>query len=237
MKIDDIAYEVGGVQMVGRLAYDDTTSDRRPAVLLSHEGSGLDDHVRGRAERLAQLGYVAFALDYFGGGVALTLDEAMQRLGPMMADPSLTRTRGLAGLDVLLSQPVTDPDRVGAIGYCFGGAMSLEIARTGADVKAVVGFHPSLTTSPDSANIKGAVLMCVGTNDPFVSSDQRVAFEKDMTDGGVADWTLEVYGGIGHSFTNPAVDELGMPGLAYDARADDRSWKAMLQLFDETINR
>ena len=236
MRVEDIHYEFEGRQLVGRLVYDDSTTGRRPAVVLSHEGSGLDDHVRGRAERLAALGYVAFALDYFGGGNALTMEEAMQRLAPLMGDPALTRRIGLAGLDVLLAQDVTDRDRVAAIGYCFGGTMSLEIARSGADVKAVVGFHPGLTTSPDSKDIKGSVLMCVGTADPFLSLDQRLAFEQDMADAGIADWNLEVYGGVGHSFTNPAVDDLGMPGLAFDAKADARSWQSMLRLFDETIN-
>jgi len=234
--IEAIAYPFEGREMVGHLAYDDSPSGRRPAVLLSHEGSGLDDHVRGRAERLAGLGYVAFALDYFGDGAQLTLEQAMERLAPVMADPTLTRRLGLAGLDVLLSQDVTDPDRVAAIGYCFGGTMTLELARSGADIKALVGFHPGLTTSPDSKNITGSVLMCVGTADPFLTLEQRLAFEQDMADAGVADWSLEVYGGVGHSFTNPRASEAGLPGLAFDAKADARSWDAMLRLFAETIS-
>ena len=166
MHVEDIEYEVDGKRMVGHLAFDDSRAGRRPAVLLSHEGNGLDDHVKGRAERLAGLGYVAFALDYYGGGKPLpTMEEAMARLGPIMADPDLTRRLGLAGLDILVAQAQTDPDRVAAIGYCFGGAMSLEIGRTGADVKAIVGFHPGLGAGrpEDSRNIKGSVLMCIGT--------------------------------------------------------------------------
>jgi dienelactone hydrolase len=236
VRIEDIAYTFEGRELVGRLAYDDSQSGRRPAVLLSHEGSGLDDHVRGRAERLAGLGYVAFALDYFGGGGPLTLEQAMEKLGPLMSDPAQTRRLGLAGLDVLLAQDVTDPDRVAAIGYCFGGTMTLEIARSGADLKAIVGFHPGLTASPDSKDITASVLMCVGTADPFLPLEQRLAFEQDMADAGVADWALEVYGGVGHSFTNPRAGEAGMPGLAFDAKADARSWDAMLRLFAETIN-
>ena len=183
-------------------------------------GPGLDDHVKGRAERLASHGYTAFVLDYHGGGVQLPLEQTMARLGVLMDDPALTRRLGLAGLDVLLSQETTDGDRVAVIGYCFGGAMALEVARTGADVKAVVGFHPGLPTSTDSEHIKGSVLMCVGAADSLIGIDQHQCFEQDMIDAGVTDWTLEVYGGVGHSFTNPAVDELGMAGVAYDAKAD-----------------
>jgi dienelactone hydrolase len=234
--IEDIAYAVDGTEMIGHLAYDEGAPERRPAVLLCHEGPGLDEHVKGRAERLAELGYVAFALDYHGGGVPLPLEEAMPRLGVLMGDPSLTRRLAHAGLDVLLAQPNVDADRVAAIGFCFGGAMVLELARSSADVKAIVGFHPSLHPSPDSKHIKGSVLMCVGTDDPFVSLEQRLAFEKDMSDGQVADWCLELYGDVGHSFTNPRAGELGMPGIAYDAKADARSWDAMLRLFAETIS-
>jgi dienelactone hydrolase len=234
--IEDVAYDVDGNEMLGHLAFDDTRTGRRAAVLLCHEGPGLDEHVKGRAERLAELGYVAFALDYHGGGVPLPLEDAMPRLGALMGDPTLTRRLAQAGLDVLLAQPAVDADRVAVIGFCFGGAMSVELARSGADVKAVVGFHPSLSPSPDSTQIKGSVLMCVGTDDPFVSLEQRLAFEKDMSDAKVADWNMELYGDVGHSFTNPRAGELGMPGIAYDAKADARSWAAMLRLFDETIS-
>jgi dienelactone hydrolase len=238
MHIEDIAYEASGIRMVGQLAYDDAVTGRRPAVLLSHEGPGLDDHVKGRAARLAALGYVAFALDYHGGGVPVPFDEMMTRLGALMADPAETRRRALAGLVVLLAQDQTDTDRVAAIGYCFGGTMSLEIACSDADVKAIVGFHPGISGGrvDDLRNISTPVLMCLGTEDPFVPLDQRLAWEKDMADAGVADWTLELYGGVGHSFTNPAAGDLGMPGIAFDEKADKRSWEAMLRLFHETID-
>ena len=236
MHVEDISYDFEGREMVGHLAFDDAASGRRPAVLLSHEGPGLDDHVKGRAERLAGLGYVAFALDYHGGGVPVPFEEMMERLAPLMADAQLTRRLGQAGLDVLLAQEVADPDRVAAIGFCFGGAMSLELGRGGADIKAIVGFHPGLRASPDSVNIRGSVLMCIGTEDPFVPTEQRLAFEQEMKDAGVADWNVELYGGVGHSFTNPMADQAGMPGVAYHEASDRRSWASMLRLFDETIN-
>ena len=238
MHVEDISYDVDGITMIGHLAYDDSTNDTRAAVLLSHEGPGLDDHVKGRAERLAELGYVAFALDYHGGGVPVPFEEMMDRLGVLMADPAKTRARGLAGLDVLLSQPQADASRVAAIGYCFGGTMSLEIGCSGADVKAIVGFHPGIGggRADDLKNIKGSVLMCLGTEDPFVPLEQRLAWEKDMKDAGVADWTLELYGGVGHSFTNPAAGELGMPGIEFHKESDERSWASMRRLFAETID-
>jgi dienelactone hydrolase len=237
--IEDIEYQVDGDRMVGHLAVDDEHAGRRPAVLLSHEGSGLDEHVKGRAERLATLGYVAFALDYFGDGIAPPLDQAMERLGGLIADPARTARHATAGLDVLLAQPHADGSRVAAIGYCFGGAMSLELARTGADIKAVVGFHPGFPAPQPEAsrNIRASVLMCCGTDDPFATADQRLGFETEMRDAAVPDWRLELYGGVGHSFTNPRADELGMPGIGYDAAADRRSWRSMLDLFDEVFSR
>lgn len=113
--------------------------------------------------------------------------------------------------------------------------MALELARAGADIKAVVGFHPGLSLSPDSSNITGSVLMCVASDDPFTPPEARRAFEDEMRAAGVADWALELYGGVGHSFTNVRAGSLGRPGIAYDAHADRRSWQSMLHLFEDTI--
>jgi dienelactone hydrolase len=237
MRIEDIVYEVDGRRMVGLFAMDDLRPGLRPAVLVCHEGPGLEEHAKGRAIRLAGLGYAAFALDYHGDGQVLASDKMMERIGQMMGDPSITRRLAGAGLEVLLSQDGVDPARVAAIGYCFGGAMCLELARSGADVAAIVGFHPGFgpPNPDDSRHITASVLMCVGADDPFVSAEQRRAFEAEMAEAGVADWRLDVYGGVGHSFTNPRVDAAGMPGVAFNAAADRRSWRAMLELFDETL--
>jgi dienelactone hydrolase len=233
--VQDIEYDVDGTTMCGRLAYDDTRAGARPGVLLCHEGPGIDENVKQRAERLAALGYVAFGLDCHGGGRVLERDEMMERIGALMGNPDRFRRLGFAGLDVLLAQPQTDRSRVAAIGFCMGGALSLELARAGADVQAVVGFHPSLATPrpEDARNITASVLVCVGTADPFVPLEQRLAFEQEMRDGGVADWRLDVYGGVGHSFTNGAARNSGIPGVEYHADADRRSWQTMLALFDE----
>jgi dienelactone hydrolase len=236
VRIDDIEYEADGRRMVGHLAVDESKTGRRPAVLLAHEGGGLDDNVKGRADRLAQLGYVAFALDYFGDGKPPPREEAMERLMPLMSDPDRIRALGRAGLDVLLAQPEADPDRVAAIGFCFGGTMVLELARSGADLKAVVGFHSGLaTTRPDDArNIVGRVLVCIGADDPLVPPEQRRAFEEEMRAGGV-DWRMHVHGGAKHSFTNVNAHQVGIPGIEYHQPTDERSWRAMIDLFDEAL--
>ncbi len=234
METRNVHYDFEGTEMVGHLALP-AAAGPRPAVLLCHEGPGLDDHVKGCANRLAQLGYVAFALDYHGGGVRLPdMGTVMARLGRLMGDPDATRARGNAGLCVLLDQPAVDRERVAAIGYCFGGTMALELARGGAALRGVVGFHSGLATvrPGDAANITGSVLVCIGTEDPLIPAEQRMAFEAEMRAANV-DWRMDLYGRAAHSFTNPEADSAGIPGIAYDRLTDERSWRAMLDLFAE----
>jgi dienelactone hydrolase len=235
----DISYEADGRTMVGTLALpDDGGTDRRPGVLVSHEGPGLDEHARSRAARLAdERGYVAFALDYHGDGKPME-DRAqmMERLGELRADPARARGIATAGLDVLRGESRADAGRLAAIGYCFGGTLSLELARSGADLRAVVGFHSGLAPArpEDAANIRAKVLMLIGADDPIVDNAQRRDFEEEMRGGGV-DWQLHVYGGAVHSFTNPRASGIDMPGIAYDEKTDRRSWQAMCNLFDEVL--
>lgn len=233
----DISYEADGRTMIGMLAVPDGDG-RRPGILVCHEGPGLDDHAKGRAERLAgELGYVAFALDYHGDGKPLDdREQMMARIGEFRADPLRARAVGLAGLDVLCAEPRTDRDKLAAIGYCFGGTLSLELARGGADLKAAVGFHAGLgTTRPEDArDITGKVLALIGADDPIVPNEQRRAFEEEMTAGGV-DWQLVVYGGAVHSFTNPRAANVDLPGIAYHEATDRRSWQAMCDLFAEVF--
>jgi len=233
MRVEEIEYTADGQRMIGHLAVDDAVGGRRPAVLVAHEGPGLDEHAKLRAERLAALGYVAFALDYHGDGQPLPMDQVMARLGPLMGDPDRTRTLGRAGLDVLLAQAETDPDQVAAIGFCFGGTLALELARGGADLKAVVGFHSGLGTArpEDARNITGTILVCIGADDPIIPPEQRLAFEEEMRAAGV-DWRMILFGGAVHSFTNERATG-AMAGVAYNRAADERSWRAMLDLFDE----
>jgi dienelactone hydrolase len=232
----DVEYDVAGGTMIGRLAVPDGDG-RRPAVLIAHEGPGLDDYQKDRAARFAELGYVAFALDYHGGGKPLAdRDEMMPRLAKLAEDPDRVRTLGQAGLDVLLAEPRADPSKVAAVGYCFGGTLVLELARSGADLKAVVGMHPGLATArpEDAANITGRVLVCVGSEDPFISPEQRQAFEAEMRAAGV-DWRMNLYGGAEHTFTHPWAELIDIPGVKYHRLTDARSWRAMLDLFDEAF--
>jgi dienelactone hydrolase len=233
--VRDIEYEVDGLTMVGSLGVPDAPG-LRPAVLIAHEANGLDDYQKGRARQLAELGYVAFALDYLGGGRPPEFADAQARTSALWDDADRMRVVAQAALDILVAEPATDPTKLAAIGYCFGGALVLELGRAGVDLKAIVGFHPGLhTTRPaDSANIRGRVLILVGSEDPYVTATDRAAFEAEMREAGV-DWEMHVYGGVQHTFTHPNAANAVLPGLRYDPVADKRSWRAMLELFDEVF--
>lgn len=163
------------------------------------------------------------------------LNIAMPIIRALRQEPAKIRARAKGALDALTAEPTVDAGRIAAIGFCFGGGMALELARGGADLRGVVGFHSGLgTQAPDDAkNIRGKVLMCIGADDPSVPPEQRAAFEQEMRAGGV-DWRMHLYGGVVHSFTDPAADTRGMPDrLRYDAGADARSWAEMRAFFDE----
>ena len=234
--IREIQYSADGLRLVGRLAVPDG-SGPFPGVLIAHEGPGLDDFQRSKADRLAGLGFVALALDYHGElSPFKDRDLMMERLTGLIADPDRTRALAAAGLNVLLAEATVDPTKIAAIGYCFGGTMALELARSGADVKAIVGFHPGLSSTrpEDNKNIRGRVLMCVGSDDLIVPVDQRTGFETEMRAAGI-DWQMHTYGGVMHSFTHPGASQAGLPGIAYDETADKRSWRSMLDLFAEVF--
>jgi dienelactone hydrolase len=235
MQSEEIEYHFDDARYVGHLAVPDGDG-LRPAVLVCHEGPGLTDHARGRADRLAaELGYLAFALDYWGDGKPLAADGMMNKLGALIGDQELTRRRAHAGLDVLLANPRADRTRVGAMGYCFGGTMSLELGRGGADVHAIVGFHSGLSnaTPASAANIAAKVLVCIGVDDPIIPPAQRAAFEDEMNAGGV-DWQMLLHSGAGHSFTNQLADG-SRPGFQYHEPSDVRSWRAMRGHFAEVF--
>src|SRR5438445_1436938 len=237
MRTEDIEYHADGARLVGYLAVDDASTAKRPGVLVAPEGGGLVDLTKSIARRLAEAGYVAFAMDYYGDGKPLSdRNEVMPRINAFMAEPSTIRARAAGALAVLAGRPECDPARLAATGYCFGGTTVLELARSGADLKAVVGFHSGLgTTRPaEPSAVRGKVLTCIGALDPIIPADQRAAFEQEMTAAGV-DWQMNVYGEAGHSFTNPGVGALGMPGFDYHAETDRRSWAVMLDFFDEAL--
>jgi dienelactone hydrolase len=238
MHVEDVGYESEGRTMLGRLVFDDSAGGPRPGVLIAHEAPGISQHTRDVAEQLALLGYVAFALDYQGDGQLLMVDQAAPRIGELMADPTRTQQVASDGLAVLERQPCVDRERLAVIGYCFGAIVALELGRAGADVKAIVGFHPGLFPDPRpeaTRNMRGSVLMCCGSEDPFATPEQRSAFETEMRDAGVRDWRLEIYGGVEHSFTNPDADGLGLPGVSYNETAARRSWRSMTDLLDEQL--
>lgn len=241
MHTQDIAYEADGVRMVGYLTVPDADGEGfepRPGVLVCHEGPGIGEHAKARARRLAELGYVAFAMDYHGGGKALPMEEARKSLAIWRADPAGIRARAAAALNILIDRPEVDATQLAAIGYCFGGTTALELARSGADLKAVVGFHSGLGTArpQDAGQIRCPVLVCIGADDPLIPPQQRADFEAEMTAGKV-DWRVNLYGGAGHSFTNPDADAYNMPGIKYHGPTDRRSWTAMLDLFAETMDQ
>jgi dienelactone hydrolase len=235
MRTEQVAYEADGLSMQGWL-YVPAGVTRRPGVLVFPEAFGLGDHAKARAERLAELGFVALACDLHGEGRTYSdFAEVMPILSALRGDPARIRARCEGALSTLLARPEVDASRIAAIGFCFGGTMALELARGGAPVAGVVGFHSGLSTvaPEDAKNIKGKVLVCIGADDPAVPPEQRSAFEAEMRAGGV-DWQMNLYGGVVHGFTNPEVDAMGRPERArYDARADRRSWAEMQAFFTE----
>jgi dienelactone hydrolase len=234
MKTEALEYEYGGVTFVGEVARPDTQSGARPGILVVHEGTGITEHAKRRARELAERGFVALAADMYGGGdVAPSLAEGRPRMMALRADLDLLRGRVNAGFAALRQQPGVDSKRLGAIGFCFGGLCVLELARSGADVAGVVSFHGILRTDRPArpGDIKAKVLACHGAADPFVSAEEVSGLQRELTEAGV-DWHLLVNGGAGHGFTNPGATNLGVPGVAYDANAERRSFAAMRDFFD-----
>lgn len=236
MRTEIIEYDADGLHMVSHLYYDESKQGRRPGVLVFPEAFGLSDHAKGRARRIAELGYVALACDLYGNGKTYTrLEDVMPLIGPLMEDPSHTRARAGGGLKALRARSEVAADKIASIGYCFGGTMSLELARAGEDIAGVVGFHSGLGTAKpdDTKNVKPKILICIGADDPLIPPDLRLAFEKEMNRAG-ADWQIHLYGGVTHSFTNPEADAVGKPEmLRYDRNADARSWASMTAFFKE----
>jgi len=229
-----IEYKQGDTVLEGYLAYDDAIKGKRPGVLVVHEWYGLNDYAKRRAREVAGLGYVAFAADIYGKGVrANTAEEAAKLSGEFLKDPELLRARVNAALSTLAANEMVDSSKLGAIGYCFGGTTVLELARSGADLKGVVSFHGGLAQlEPNKAdNIKASVLAMQGADDKWTIKDAP-AFQEEMRKAGV-DWEMTYYSGAVHSFTNPASGNDPSKGIAYNKKADERSWVAMEDFFKE----
>lgn len=232
---ETISYRQGGEELRGYLAYDRAIGGTRPAVLVVHEWWGLNDYVKGRVNQLAELGYVAFAADIYGNGfVTKDPQVAGKYAGRFRGDRRLLRDRAVAGLQALMGQPAADKKRVAAIGYCFGGTTVLELARSGAEIMGVVSFHGGLDTPnpADAKNIRAKVLALHGADDTFVPPPQVSAFQEEMRKASV-DWQMVSYGGAVHSFTNPDSGADPSRGMAYNEKADKRSWEHMKLFFAE----
>lgn len=237
LRTETIEYSQDGAALEGYLAYDDSVKRPRPGVLVIHEWWGINDYIKRRTEQLAELGYLALAADIYGNdNRAKTREEAMALAGTFRSGPdrTLLRARANAGLNALKKHPLTDPKRVAAIGYCFGGTAVLELARSGADITGIVSFHGGLGTPEpaDAKNIRGTVLVLTGADDPSARPDQVIAFEDEMRRAGV-DWYLVSYANAVHGFTNPANGTDNSRGVAYNEKADMRSWQAMKDFFGE----
>jgi dienelactone hydrolase len=238
MQTLDIDYRDQSVNLRGYLVWDETAAERRPGVLVFHEGLGLGEFAMARARRLAELGYVAFAADMFGDRrQARNLQEVATLVGGLRNDPETLRSRGRAALATLAASSQVDVNRLAAIGFCFGGSVVLELARDGADLKAVVSFHGVLATKAPavSGQVKASVLVCTGIEDPLAPPEHVSAFENEMRSADVADWQVIGYGNTLHGFTNPAADGTIMRAAIYSAQADRRSWASMQSLFDEVL--
>lgn len=227
----DVDYAQGGTALRGFLARP-SAGEGRIGVLIMHDWFGVADTAIMRARMLARLGYVAFAADIFGADTRPTPEQAPHVAGSFYGDPELTRARAAAGLEQLRAQPGVDPGRIVVIGYCFGGFVALELARTGADVAGTVTFHGSLKSDrpQEAANISGRVLVLTGSDDPVVPDTEIADFVAALREGEVADWQVHLYGGAQHSFTVPGADH---PPAVYDAAADRRSWAALLDFLGE----
>ena len=230
-----VGYEEDGVKMEGYLVYDDVQKSSKPGVLVVHDWMGIGSFSKQKAEELAQLGYVAFAADIYGvKNWPKDAKEAGVISNELKENRKLLRARVQAALKVLQKEKEVQPNKIAAIGYCFGGTTVLELARSGADVVGVVSFHGGLSspTPEDAKQIKGKVLVLHGADDPNVPAEEVAAFQKEMREAKV-DWQMVSYGNAVHSFTNPEASKAGMKGMAYNKFADQRSWKAMKVFFKE----
>ncbi|HXY55892.1 MAG TPA: dienelactone hydrolase family protein [Nitrospirota bacterium] len=242
IKGETVEYTADGVTLKGYLAYDEHVKGKRPGVLVVHEWWGLNDYARKRARMLAELGYTALAVDMYGNGKTATHpDDAGKFSSETMKNFDAAKARFLAAEDFLKKQPTVDPERIAAIGYCFGGGVVLNMARQGDDLKGVASFHGSLMAVRPAGpgEIKAKIRVYTGADDKFVPAEAIEGFKKEMTDAN-ADVKIVSYPGAVHSFTNPDATALGkkfnLP-LAYNATADKESWEDMKKFLSDIFKK
>jgi dienelactone hydrolase len=242
VKGEEVQYQDDGVAMKGYLAYDDAVKGKRPGVLVVHEWWGHNEYTRKRARMLAELGYTALAVDMYGEGKTADHPETAGKFsGEVRKNMPAMQARFKAARKLLASHPTVDAKRIGAIGYCFGGAVVLDMARSGADLAGVVSFHGSLTTEHPAqpGKVKARLLVLNGEADPFVSADSIAAFQKEM-DNAKVKYKFVNYPNAKHSFTNPGATAVGekfnLP-LVYSPVADQESWVEMERFFKEVFKQ
>lgn len=230
-----VTYTEAGEEYTSYISYDDSIKGKRPGILVVHEWWGLDDYPKHRAEMLAKLGYVAFAVDMYGTGkVTDKPEQAKAWMTEATADVEWWRERALAGISRLKKHRLVDPNKIAAIGYCFGGGTVIQLAYGGLDINGIVSFHGSLPVAEESSfgKIKTRMLIAHGNADPFIPREVVTKFQ-DTLDKAGANWNMITYGNVKHSFTNPKADTRGMDALKYDRHADEHSWSAMQLFFKE----
>src|ERR1051326_180514 len=238
----EVAYSADSVTMKGYIAFNDSVQGKRPGILVVHEWWGINDYARKRATMLAGLGYVALAVDMYGDGKSASHpDDAGKFAGEVMKNMPVMRARFMAALELLKKDEHVDPSRIGAIGYCFGGGVVLNMAREGADLKAVVSFHGSLATQhrAQKGTVKARVLVCNGADDKFETADDIKMLKSEMTSA-APDFKFVNYPGAVHAFTNPDATELGKKfkmAIAYNEAADKQSWAEMEDWFKKSFKK
>lgn len=237
IKTKEVVYRIGNVEFTGYLAYDDAVSGKRPGVLVVHEWWGHNAYARRRAEMLAKLGYTAMALDMYGTGKVAEHPKDAKAFASVVRDFSVARARFNKAYEILKNDPTVNPAKMAAIGYCMGGSVVLNIARSGADLDGVVSFHGSLgnRVAAKPGSVKAKIRVYNGAADPFVKPEHLAAFEDELKAAG-ADYKIKNYEGVKHSFTNPEADvyaaKFKLP-LAYNKAADEDSWAGMQAFFKE----
>lgn len=235
---EEVSYQVGDTQLTGYLAYDANQDGPRPGVLVVHEWWGHNEYVRTRAHMLAQLGYTAFALDMYGDGKQADHPEDAQKfMMEVMSQAEVAQARFQAAKDLLSNHNSTASNKIAAIGYCFGGAVVLQMARNGLDLAGVASFHGNLSTQAPAGEgaVKAKVLVLHGADDPFVPQEQVDAFKQEM-DAAKVDYEFIAYPGAVHAFTNPGATAMGekfeLP-LAYNESVDEQSWAELKAFLTE----
>jgi dienelactone hydrolase len=238
IKTEVVEYADGDAALQGEMVYDNLlTPGTYPGIVIAHQWMGITDHERHVAQELAKSGYVAFIADIYGKGVHPTnMKEAGAQAGKFKGDRALLRRRINLALEQVKKNPFVDPARLGAIGFCFGGTAVLELARSGANVKAIVSFHGGLATPTpeDAKNIKAKVLVCHGAVDPNVKPEEVAGFVKEM-EAAKVDYQLIEYSQAVHSFTQKEAGNDPSKGAAYNENAAKRSWQHMKLFFEETL--